>query len=282
MVRQTIPEKKLRSKTEIDKGIIKIRRRMDDINKLKVENISYDSGRKKAVLRNVTETIRDIFGSNSPEFGDFKYFDIDKGGCFMGRPASFYQQCFLDGIPDALALLEGIIQRLEERKEDLLLTSSEHEQETPFDTESRDIFIVHGHERASKEATARFLSQLGLNPIILHEQPNKGRTIIEKFEKHSNVPFAIALLTPDDLGSSKDNPQLSRPRARQNVIFELGFFIGKLGRKRVCALHQGETEILSDYKGVLFIEYDNKGAWKLKIARELKAAGIDIDLNRAV
>ena len=102
--------------------------------------------------------------------------------------------------------------------------------------------------------TARFIEKLGLELIVLHEQPNKGRTIIEKFQDYSNVSYAVVLLTPDDRGgvaSSKLEEQ--QPRARQNVIFELGYFIGKLSRKRVCALYIDGVEIPSDYSGVLFI-----------------------------
>jgi hypothetical protein len=103
------------------------------------------------------------------------------------------------------------------------------------------VFIVHGHDNAAKEMTARFLEKLGLEAIVLHEQPNSGRTLIEKLEHHSAVKFAIALLTPDDLGAAKAEAANLSPRARQNVILELGYFIGKLGRGRVCALYKGPS-----------------------------------------
>ena len=101
-----------------------------------------------------------------------------------------------------------------------------------------------------KETIARFLSRLGLDPIILHEQANQGKTIIEKFEDHSDVGYAIALITPDDTGSSIKEPEIVRQRARQNVIFEFGYFIGKLGRNRVAGLVKGDIEVPSDYSGV--------------------------------
>ncbi len=148
--------------------------------------------------------------------------------------------------------------------------------------DGKKIFIVHGHDEEAKYSLARFLEKLGIEVIILHEQPNQGRTIIEKFEDYSDVGFAVVLLTPDDLGGPKNSPEDLLPRARQNVIFELGFMIGKLGRERVCALHKGEVEIPSDFSGVLWIRMDAGGAWQLKLARELKAAGFDIDLNRLV
>lgn len=118
--------------------------------------------------------------------------------------------------------------------------------------------------------------------IILHEQPNQGRTVIEKFEGSADVDFAVVLLTPDDVGHIADGSDEPKPRARQNVIFELGYFVGRLGRSRVCALHKGGVEILSDYDGVIYVSMDDPQGWRLLLAREIKAAGIDVDLNRAM
>lgn len=142
----------------------------------------------------------------------------------------------------------------------------------------RRVFVVHGHDDGAKEAVARFLERIGFDPVILHEQANQGRTIMEKIEAHGGVGFAVILLTPDDEGNAKGHsPQ---PRARQNVLLELGYFIGRLGRDRVCALKRGEIEIPSDFVGVVYETFDANGAWKMTLARELKALGFDIDLNR--
>lgn len=145
------------------------------------------------------------------------------------------------------------------------------------------VFLVHGHDEAVIHETARLLEKLGLKVIILREQPNSGRTIIEKFVDYSDVGFAVVLLTGDDRGGEislgLDKQKL---RARQNVILELGYFLGKLGRHRVCALYQEDIEIPSDYNGVLFLSLDHAGAWHLTLARELKAAGLDIDMNKAL
>ena len=144
------------------------------------------------------------------------------------------------------------------------------------------VFVIHGRDDAARETVARFLERLGLKPVILFEQPNQGRTIIEKIEDNANVGFAMGLLTPDDLGAHADHRDTLAPRARQNVIFELGYFAGKLGRKRVCALVKKDAEIPSDYDGVVYIELDNAGAWKMKVFQELEAAGFDADANRAL
>ena len=136
-------------------------------------------------------------------------------------------------------------------------------------TDAQRVFIVHGHDEGLKETVARLVENIGLEPVILHEQTNQGLTILEKFEKHSNVGYAIVLLTPDDIGRSKSETKCN-DRARQNVILELGYFLGKLGRDRVTALRQGDIEIPSDYMGVLYINCDANGAWRTKLARELK------------
>jgi predicted nucleotide-binding protein len=142
------------------------------------------------------------------------------------------------------------------------------------------VFLVHGHDEGAREAAARFMEHMGIETIILHERANSGRTIIEKLEAHSSVGFAVVLLTPDDLGRAREADAELRPRARQNVVLELGYFFGLLGRTRVCALHKGPLELPSDYLGVVYIDMDAGGAWRLLLARELRAAGFSIDLNR--
>jgi predicted nucleotide-binding protein len=141
------------------------------------------------------------------------------------------------------------------------------------------VFVVHGHDTETKESVARFIERLGLEPIILHEQPNSGRTIIEKFEVYSDVGFAVVLLTPDDVGAPASNPADLKGRARQNVILELGYFNGKLSRRRVCALYKPGVEIPSDYQGVIYVELDTAGAWRTKLAQELVEAGFSIKLE---
>lgn len=145
-----------------------------------------------------------------------------------------------------------------------------------------DVFIVHGHDDSTKNEVARFVEKLGLRAIILHEQANRGRTIIEKFEDHANVGFAVVVMTPDDVGASKGQEANLKPRARQNVILELGFFLGKLGRERVCPLHKGGLEMPSDYQGVLFVPLDDNGAWKTSLAKEIEATGIKVDRSQGL
>ena len=148
--------------------------------------------------------------------------------------------------------------------------------------ESKSVFVIHGRNNEPKQTVARFLERIGLNPIILHEQPDRGRTIIEKFEDHADVRFSVVLLTPDDVGSLQEEQGDLKPRARQNVIFELGYFIGRLGRQRVCTLIEGDVEIPTDYVGILYNRLDSAGGWKMKLITELKNVGFNVDANDAL
>lgn len=122
-----------------------------------------------------------------------------------------------------------------------------------------------------------------MEAIILHEQPNEGKTVIEKFERDaSQVSFAVVLLTPDDIGYPKNKQKEAKSRARQNVVLELGYFSGILGRSNVCVLYKDEVDIPSDYLGVVYVPFDKEGAWRFNLSKELKQAGLSIDLNKLV
>ena len=141
------------------------------------------------------------------------------------------------------------------------------------------VFIVHGHDDLAKIEVARFVEKLGLDAIILSEQSNGGKTIIEKIEDYADVGFAIVLYTECDEGKAIGSPDLKK-RARQNVVFEHGFFIGRLGRNRVHALKKGEIELPNDISGVVYTPMDEAKAWQFKVAKEMKKVGYNIDLNK--
>ncbi|MDM1273979.1 MULTISPECIES: TIR domain-containing protein [Acinetobacter] len=139
-------------------------------------------------------------------------------------------------------------------------------------------FIVHGHDNARKLETARFLEKIGFEAIILHEQANGGKTIIEKLEKFTDVGFGIVLYTPDDVGEAVTNQASLKSRARQNVVFEHGLLIGKLGRGKVIPLVVDHNiELPGDISGMVYMS-DN--GWELQLAREIKSLGYDIDFNK--
>ncbi len=157
----------------------------------------------------------------------------------------------------------------------------------PVDTSERifgdKIFIVHGHDEGAKHKIARFIDDLGFRATILDEQPSKGQTIIDKFEEHADeAGFAIVLLTADDVGAPKDNKNEFKPRARQNVILELGYFMHGLSRKRVCVLHEESVELPSDIHGIVYVSLDSGDGWKLKLGKELQTVGYSVDMNKII
>lgn len=163
---------------------------------------------------------------------------------------------------------------------DELLGSPEPARVSPGGPGGKTVFFVHGHDGERKLEVAHLIERITeQRPTILHELPNRGRTIIEKLEDHSaEAGFAVVLLTGDDVGGL-DRGTL-RPRARQNVVLELGLFIGLLGREHVVALHEHGVELPSDVEGVLYVSLEEN--WQLKLAQEMQAAGIALDLNKAL
>jgi predicted nucleotide-binding protein len=245
----------------------------------------------------IDETLSDIFGNGSDDYQRYRQaasFDngplsmnTDFGG-YINQPAEA-QHYAAEGKERSLTLLKQAVKRLTEeidaaQRSGVVVTRTGPAQEAPAAVAavSRRIFIVHGRDGEMREAVARFIGEIGFEPVILHEQANGGRTVIEKFEAHSEpARFAVVLLSGEDEGRLKGTDNLA-PRARQNVILELGYFVGKLTRARVCALKRGDLEVPSDIVGVVFEPYDDAGAWKQIIARELQAAGYVIDWNKVM
>lgn len=170
-------------------------------------------------------------------------------------------------------------------KEDVFGELSETKSQSSSPANSNKIFIVHGHDQTLKIDLERFVREIGLIPVVLHREADEGATIIEKFEKHSDVGFAFIILTPDEMSYTVDQSELPEKnrkielRARPNVIFEFGYFVGKLGRNRVCCLHKGNVELPSDIDGLVYKKVeDTVDAQAYSIILELKAAGYEISV----
>lgn len=144
---------------------------------------------------------------------------------------------------------------------------------------ARKVFVVHGHDTEMKETVARFLERIEFEAVILHEQASAGDTIIEKFERNSDVGYAVVLLSGDDVGAPVGNKAELKSRARQNVILELGYFIGRLGRSHVCPLVKGSLDIPSDFHGVVYVPFEGE-SWKIHLVRELRHLGFELDTNK--
>lgn len=154
------------------------------------------------------------------------------------------------------------------------LVDDNNEATEEIEMSNKKIFIVHGHDEKLKYEMANWLRSLDLEPIILHLTANMGiKTIIDKIQENSDVGCAIVLMTADDLGKAKGEDNL-KPRARQNVVFEAGYFLGKLGEKHVILLYDNGLEAPGDLTGCVYIEADSYGGWKEQVRTEFKAMGI--------
>lgn len=166
-----------------------------------------------------------------------------------------------------------LLEYLEEAMKDIVNANPEITDNTVEKTQGHTVFIIHGHDEALKDAVQLFLEVAGVNYVVLHQRPDKGRNIIDKLiQEGYTANYAIALLSPDDdLASGK--------RARQNVILEIGYFMGLLGKERVRLLVKGDVDIPSDLHGVLYTKFTNDSHWKSKMAQELQAVGIRVNMD---
>jgi predicted nucleotide-binding protein len=284
-----------------------LRRRIDRLQKCIEELEAFDPEkvqkryREPEVMRleaAVDEALAAAFGHSTPAYNRYRSAPkLDHGphvvrmGSAFGRgPQIDYdaqeareaRRYFAEGKVQSIALLGQAISTLKDQIAD-------HEQDVGEFTvgaaapelDLSKVFVVHGHDRASKAEVAGFIRKLGFEPVILHERPNKGRTLITKFREEAiGAGFAVVLMTPDDLGKAEAAANLN-PRERQNVVFELGYFVGKLGPEHVAALIEGNIEIPSDFDGVVYIPLD-QADWQTKLGIELQEAGYEIDWNKVI
>lgn len=232
-----------------------------------------------ATLDRLSRRLRMIINhsfENSDYIEDFNDIYFSPIAIYSGMKDASFVEAWLSGKSKTINLIDTIIEELT-----LFKTVKNHSNANVNSHIDRSkVFIVHGHDDGAKNEVARFIEKLGFEAKILHEQVDSGATIIEKLEKHTDVGFAIVLYTECDIGCVKSKPEDLKPRARQNVIFEHGLLIGKIGRANVVALVKGDVEIPNDISGVVYKSMDTGGAWKYSIAREMKSSGYDVNMNK--
>lgn len=249
-----------------------------------IEITNYDETEKKSFLADCRKwdsynstLIRQSFEDNDSPYSYFKAYGR------TGDLTNLFGEDIVKEVKhivnEKITYLESIIEQLPLITQTLAGALDKNSNiDKNIDTKSKNVFIVHGHDDGLKNEVARFVTSMGYNPIILHEQPNQGKTIIEKIETFSNVCYSIILYTPCDIAALNDGSNM-QPRARQNVVFEHGYLIGKLGREKVCALIKDKVEKPGDIDGVIYIIYDNRGAWKKEIAKEFKDLGMNFNVD---
>jgi predicted nucleotide-binding protein len=262
---------------QIRQGIDRLRKRISELEAFDPASVEERwSPVTHAIDTAIEETLARVFGEGTPAYNRYNSAArLDNGPLIMGGgpdPAYKVQEWLREGKARSLALLNQAVKGLEEDLADVGESAPTSTPAQPRFANNDEIFIVHGRDSPAKIEVARLVERAGLKAVILHELPNQGRTIIEKFEAHGGAAgFAVIVVTPDDVGGL-DKDQL-QPRARQNVIGEMFWFAGRLGRDRVCALKKGDVEMPSDFAGLGYTEMDDRGAWKQALLRELQAAG---------
>lgn len=288
MARKATPPTAIQPKVYLDegqlrRGIERLQQRIADLDAFDLNTMQGSTSPElKTLERSIEDTLERCFGTNttaSIRYNEAHNLHYRPTIWVSGMPDPDYKGITEKKISHAKASLEQAINALNTDLEDL---EGGVPLSVPLRSNSKGgfprVFLVHGHDEAVRETVARFIERLDIEVIILHEQANGGRTIIEKIEHHSEVGMAVVLLTPDDVGS-KVGGKLE-PRVRQNVLLELGYFIGALGRNKVCALKSGDMDIPTDFAGVVWTPMS--GDWKAALARELKSAGYEIDWNKVM
>lgn len=241
-----------------------------------IDGVERNSPEHARWLSNVLRILDTKFGADSQYSSTIRSFPwketssrIYSGYDISAQMQRDNQNAFKRQMGQAKGIIQSAIDALEER------VSETNEEESSISGlyDPQKVFIVHGHNETVKQTVARTLESIGLTPIILAEQPDKGRTVIEKFEHEGNdVGFAVVLLTADDKGR-RNKARTMQSRARQNVVFEMGYFMALLGRERVMLLLQPGVEEPSDLKGVVYTALDKDGSWKYRLVKELKEQG---------
>ncbi|WP_428331879.1 TIR domain-containing protein [Novosphingobium sp.] len=277
--------KKILSAAEIERGIARLQDRINELDAFNVASVPKGSSPDLIALSAaITDTLERCFGENTSASGRFANAANLQWSPTMATANYPLQQHFQEGARANIAKSRALLQEAQRTLgEDLVdaahapnLPRKQHNTAKP----SNKVFVVHGHDDGAKHELARFLEKIELEAVILHEQANQGRTIIEKFLACADeVGFAVVLFTPDDLGGASTAP-VQVARARQNVVFELGYFVAKLGRGNVCLMRKGDVEIPSDLFGVIYTELDGNEGWKMALVKELKAAGLSFDANK--
>jgi predicted nucleotide-binding protein len=206
-----------------------------------------------------------------------------------GFALSAYEQSFAEKVEELYENIEEKVHRLDSIRERLELIPlsdeipDERSSSSSASVRSTRVFVVHGRDEVAKTSLEVFLHEIGLEPVVLHRQADEGQTIIEKFERHSDVGYAFILLTPDEIAFLADEEALldaerkMERRARPNVIFEFGYFVGKLGRARVCCLYTGGVALPSDVSGMIYKRFEkNIEEVAFSVIKDLKAAGYEL------
>ena len=261
----------------------KLKRVCEEVDPLLAKCVTAESPEFKAWQVKAENILTKCYGRESREL--YRFRNIIFYPRYAYATQSDEVNLCAEGLKEAKAYFEVYLEEIEDDcaenvSSDVSGISDEAKfvEEKVNSTQKKKVFIVHGHNDALKQEVARIIEKQGIEAIILSEQANQGKTIIEKIEENADVDAAICLFTGDDYGRAKGiETEKSKLRARQNVVFEAGYFMGKLGRKSVIIVADKNLELPSDMQGVV---YTDAGNWKTEVLQELDKIGYAIDFNK--
>lgn len=292
MATRKAPVPPIQAKLTLDqmkKGVKRLERAIEAIEAFDVTQVTKRWGpEQKALEATIEGALASSFGHDTVEYRRYaEATSLDHGGLSFTIDGPRYHDEGLEARKNvtqgkvlAVQILKSAIKWLVDEIADASDVAPASATPARASSPPRKIFIVHGHDDGARQTVARFIERIGFEAVILSEQANQGRTIIEKIEANHDVGFAVVLLTPDDVGGK--SAETLQPRARQNVLLELGYFIARIGRQRVCTLAKGDLEIPTDFAGVVWERMDDGGGWQQALARELVAAEFTIDWNKVM
>ena len=259
----------------------KLKRVCEEVDPLLAKCVTAESPEFKAWQVKAEKILTKCYGMKSREL--YRFRNIIFYPRYAYATQSDEVNLCAEGLKEAKAYFEVYLEEIEDDcaenvSSDVSGISDEAKfvEEKVNSTRRKKVFIVHGHNDALKQEVARIIEKQGIEAVILSEQANQGKTIIEKIEEHSDVGAAICLFTGDDYGKAKDATS-ENLRARQNVVFEAGYFMGKLGRENVIIVADKNLELPSDMQGVV---YTDAGNWKTEVLQGLDKIGYAIDFNK--
>jgi predicted nucleotide-binding protein len=294
MVKETREEKQSSepwSADELRAKIGELQTRIEDLRVFDVKTVQerYDK-RVKVLSDEINGAIADIYGQNTPKYWQNAIASLDNLPTVIGGaryPIDKVREVYQMGIDEAITKLAAVVENLEGKLNNLEGRPAADGQPGGPDGVSghRRVFVIHGRDDMVKETVTSFLAKLDMEPVVLHERSNEGPIVLDEFPVKDSDDFAVFTLTSDDINPSSVERKENTTVVPQNSMFDLGFFLGSLGRKRVVVLRKGNGASGAspfDYYGIRTIALDDGALWELLLARDMKRAGLSVDMNKAV
>jgi predicted nucleotide-binding protein len=270
-------------------GLVSLKGRIAELRSFDVKTVQerYDK-RIKTLADDVNATLADIFGQDTPRYWQHAITSLDTLPTVIGGaryPIDKVRDVYQMGIDDAITKLTTLAEKLENNvavEEPLQPVEDKKEEASKPLAVKRKVCIVHGQDETARENVAGFLSKLDLEAIVLHDPKGEDRPVMEKLQAASPIDFTIFIMTPDDVKQGSGNGAEGTNGKRQNVLIDFGYFLGSLGKDRVYILSSGPLSVAFDYYGVAQVPMDNNSLWELLLARDMKRAGLAVDMNKAI